>query len=400
MRKAVPVTNPMANAKDYTIQAGRLVRYCGKETRITVPDDVTSIGRRAFYRNATITSVTLPAGVDTVEQEAFEYCHALKEINILGTIKTAGVRAFGSFDDPKKKELEISVYASVPIRAFTKAAQEAVLRTFSRRFSEFDQKAEAFRDNLNFIGTHLKQPQAFQNDKFYHFLSDNSALRHAVLDADAIPIKDVDWLVDALQAEGNTAFVAELLDYRNRILLDGKIKQAQERSQARAEKKALNAEMSAADWRKLLKFSYEDGAVVIKEVRIKEPVIELPDRIGERRVRVIDRRAFSYNLKPGEKELWSPDKIVIPEGVEEIRKGAFYCVSGAEIFFPATIRALPEGCFVAAENLILHLPATIEELPEELSWDDFTPIKAIHAPAGSYAEKYAKEHGVPFVVEE
>ena len=383
---------------EFVIVNDRLVQYNGKSETVTVPDGVAVIGGRAFYGNRTLVSVTLPASVETVEQEAFDDCLALQSVNIQGVIKQAGARAFGYF--LKKDALELSIYSVIPISAFTKAAQDTVLRVFSRRFAEFDQSSDTFRNNLAFIGAHLKQPQEYSGKLFYHYLSDNEALRHVVLDAKAIPTKDVDWLVGTLQAEGNTAFVAELLEYKGRLLADKKVKKALEKAEARAEEKALSGEMSVADWRKLLRFSYEDGYVVIKEVKIKEPIIELPDHIGDRRVRVIASGAFAYYLKKGETELWSPDKIILPDGIEEIQPAAFDCAENTEIYFPSTVTSLPKDCFCAGENLTLHIPASVTEIADELEFDSGEPaFKAIYAPAGSYAEQYAKEHGIPFVVE-
>ena len=382
--------------KGLVIQNNRLVSFKGKDRDLLIPDGVTVIGRRAFYGNRTLVSVTLPASVEAVEQEAFDDCLALQSINIQGVIKQAGARAFGFFLE--KDALELSVYSAVPISAFTKAAQDTVLRTFVRRFAEFDQNSDTYRNNLSFIGAHLKQPQEYGNKQFYHYLIENEALRHAVLEADAIPAKDLKWLIAALQAEGQTEVTAELLEYQNRLLADEKVKKSLQKSEERAEKKALSAEMTAADWRKLLKFSYEDGDVVIKEVKIKEPVIMLPDHIGERRVRVIESGAFSYYLKKGETELWSPEKIILPEGITEIRPAAFDCAMNTEIFFPSTVKSLPKDLFCAVENLTLHIPASVIEIADELEFDSGEPaFKAIHAPAGSYAEQYAKEHSIPFV---
>ena len=92
--------------------------------------------------------------------------------------------------------------------------------------------------------------------------------------------------------------------------LDAIISERVKRAEKRAEEKALSTEMSVSDWRKLLRFSYEDGDIVIKEVLMKDPVTIIPDHIGARKVRVIDSGAFAYYLKKGETELWSPDKLL------------------------------------------------------------------------------------------
>ena len=345
----------MGNNKDFVIQFGCLVNYKGKEKNVVIPDNVTVIGRRAFYQNKYIETVTIPASVTEVQQEAFEYCYNLKEITILGK--------------------------------------------FSQRFSEFDPNTEVFSDNLKFIGTHLKQSKEYSGN-FYHYLIENKDLRHAVLEARTIPAKDLKWLISELQEENQTEMLAEVLEYQNLLLSDEKTRKSLEKSEKRAEGKALSPEMSVSDWRKLLKFSYENGDVVIKEVLMKDPVTVIPDHIGARKVRVIDGGAFAYYLKKGEKELWSPDKIILSEGIEEIRSCAFDCAENTEIFFPSTVKSLPKDCFCAVENLTLHIPASVTEIADELEFDSGEPaFKAIHAPAGSYAEQYAKEHNIPFVAE-
>ena len=387
----------MSNKTDFSIQFGCLINYRGKDKNVVIPDDVTVIGRRAFYQNNYIESVTIPASVTEVQQEAFTYCDNLKTITILGKITKAGVRAFGWLYD--KEDLELSVYSSVSIGAFTKSAQETVLRTFSKRFSEFDPTTETYRNNLKFIGTHLKQQKEYSG-QFYQYLIDNTELRHAVLEAKAIPIKATKWLIAKLQEENNTEITAELLDYQNHLLSDDKTRKSLEKSEKRAEEKALSTEMSVSDWRKLLRFSYEDGDIVIKEVLMKDPVTIIPDHIGARKVRVIDSGAFAYYLKKGETELWSPDKIIISEGIEEIRRCAFDCSENTEIFFPSTVKSLPKDCFCAVKNLTLHIPASVTEIADDLEYDSGEPaFKAIHALAGSYAEKYANEHNIPFVAE-
>ena len=134
----------MAGKPEFVIQFGCLTAYNGKDKAVVIPEGVTVIGRKAFFFNKIVESVTIPASVDTVEQEAFQHCPALHTITILGTIKKAGKDAFGSFF--QKEALELSVYSAVPIRAFTKSAQDAVLRTFSGRFREFDPNTAVFRD--------------------------------------------------------------------------------------------------------------------------------------------------------------------------------------------------------------------------------------------------------------
>ena len=371
---------------DFSVVNGRLIQYNGCDTEVVIPDGVTAIGRRVFYLSS-IVSVTIPASVDTVEREAFSWCQDLKTITILGRIKKVEADAFGDIS---------KVCASIPLRAFSKATQRDALYAFIKKFPELDSKSEILCDNLAFIGAHLKETigSSYHSDfEYLNALVANDELRHAVLDTNAIPAKDIEWLTEQLQQKKHPEIVAEMLDYRNKLLDDPNVRKSLEKSRARAEEKALSPKMSAADWRKIFKFSYDNGAIVITGTKVSDKVITVPTEIGIKKVRTIGRDAFSFA------STHSPEKIIISEGIEEIRRRAFMCVEDTEVFFPSSIVSLPEGTFIAVQGLTLHLTASVTEIAKELFWDSVRPIKAIHAPAGSYAEQYAKDNNIPFVAE-
>ena len=60
-------------------------KYFGSATELTVPSrlngygcDVTKIGKNAFSNNRTLTTVTLPSSVKSIEDSAFNNCSSLK----------------------------------------------------------------------------------------------------------------------------------------------------------------------------------------------------------------------------------------------------------------------------------------------------------------------------------
>ncbi len=63
-------------------------------TSITIPDNVTSIGKHAFWNCKSIASVLIPQGVRTINQYSFWDCSALAEITIPSSVNYIGEYAF------------------------------------------------------------------------------------------------------------------------------------------------------------------------------------------------------------------------------------------------------------------------------------------------------------------
>lgn len=76
-------------ASDFTVKTDSKGRkyvsaYTGNGGDITIPKDVSYVGKRAFKENANVTSVTFPVTCDFVEEEAFAYCKKLRKVTFEG----------------------------------------------------------------------------------------------------------------------------------------------------------------------------------------------------------------------------------------------------------------------------------------------------------------------------
>ena len=67
----------MSDLKDFIIEDGVLKKYVGPGGDVTIPDGVTSIGDSAFEGCSNLTSITIPDGVTSIWYSAFWGCENL-----------------------------------------------------------------------------------------------------------------------------------------------------------------------------------------------------------------------------------------------------------------------------------------------------------------------------------
>lgn len=68
--------------------------YCSALTNVSVPDSVTIIDANAFYECSALENITLPTQLETIGTSAFQYCYSLKSIDIPNSVKTLGNASF------------------------------------------------------------------------------------------------------------------------------------------------------------------------------------------------------------------------------------------------------------------------------------------------------------------
>ena len=74
------------------------------------------------------------------------------------------------------------------------------------------------------------------------------------------------------------------------------------------------------------------------------------------------------------------------------------CKKLETVYLPETLEQIGDGAFYDCINLRhLQIPPKVSSIGS-LSFFN-CPKLTIHAPAGSYAEQFAKEHKIPFVAE-
>ena len=84
----------LANENGYIVINGCLCRYCGTETKLTLPSGVKKVLQVLRSRDENTVSITIPEGVEEICDEAFSYSFALEEVVLPSSLKYIGERAF------------------------------------------------------------------------------------------------------------------------------------------------------------------------------------------------------------------------------------------------------------------------------------------------------------------
>ena len=86
---------------------------CSSLTSVTIPNSVTSIGDYAFYSCSSLTSVTIPNSVTSIGESAFQYCTNLTSLTLSNGVESLGILAFCSCTSLTS----VSIPASVAVRS-------------------------------------------------------------------------------------------------------------------------------------------------------------------------------------------------------------------------------------------------------------------------------------------
>ena len=105
---------------DITSIGYRAFDGCTGLTSITIPNSVTSIGSEAFYGCTGLTSVTIPNSVTSIGSEAFYGCTGLTSVTIPNSVTYIDWNAFGYYKDGKIPNFKIYCYAGTAGEQYAK----------------------------------------------------------------------------------------------------------------------------------------------------------------------------------------------------------------------------------------------------------------------------------------
>lgn len=149
------------------------------------------------------------------------------------------------------------------------------------------------------------------------------------------------------------------------------------------------------------RFKKESGGIRIDDYIGSDLEVIVPNQIGKDNVVTIGSQAFSlyddaFQLRENRKALIS---VVLPEGVTSIGFRTFDgCPNLTSVTLPSSMTSISYWAFNGCKMLTdIHIPSGTVKI-EKTAFENCEKL-TIHAPAGSYAETYAKENNIPFVAE-
>ncbi len=405
---------------------------CSSLTEITVPEGVVSIGDYAFGSSG-IATITLPESLEKASEECFSWKATLQ----LARVKKWNPAISTIFRKYTVEKIITEDFSSLP----SKYKPAGAFGFITEKSDE--QGTETCKAVLDYLKKNA--------GKIYAYAFDHPQLLYFLVERGLIAAKDVDTFISEAEKRADAEKKALLLDYQNRIGTETVTRARVKKEKSKAQyTDALTERIASRDSSKgiegmtfvitgKLSFRWKTrkevqdymksyGAVLDSAVTKKTDYLVTNDtdsgseknrKAKEYGVKVISEAEFNemigwhfrdapqITIPAWLKEIpnnafaacSSLTSITIPNGVKKIGDFAFAnCSSLTSVTIPKSVTSIGGSVFWGCKALTsVTIPKSVKKIENDaFHWCDKLTI---HAPAGSYAEQYAKENNIPFVAE-
>ncbi len=445
----------LADNDGFIIVKDILFGYCGPGGDVVIPDGVTSINRNAFYGCSGVTSVSIPNSVTSIPDSAFSGCESLMSVTIPDSVISIGSTPFSNFQS-KLKTINASeaVYdllweelnstqrfdvscgclknGNVPkivkqyirkkkLRFFDAIANDDDVEAMAGFFSCLSQiPVGEIDDYIEKAASAIKIKSFLVDYKEKHFSREETENYFKDQTEKEIGIKErtlAEWR-KIFRIDLGTRKAAYISGYYGKdsvVLIPAKV----------GNNPVLGVDNSAFRRKKdIQKIVIENGVRTIGSEAFNGCAslesVDIPASVNR-----IGKDVFKGTAVFKEKANWDKNVLYIEnhlikakpalsgeysikEGTRSIAGGAFECCEKLTgVVLPDGVQTIGINAFSGCINLnTVYIPESVTEIFKSEGYGRFNfgsfidcPNLTIHAPAGSYAEQYAKANNIPFVVE-
>ena len=395
-RDALKDTAWLAQQEDGVVYAGRLVLFVkGAVGQVEIKPGTTKICADAFRGCTALTAVTLPDSLLEIEDRAFQYCRKLQQITIPQSVTRIGSRAFdecyklqavlhceqaeigrGCFADSASVRITAMNPADLPdnvrqsaILAFADdvCGGTMVNQAFYRRFIKYLQSRRK-----------LLYPAAIQHWN----------LLQVMLQAQMIPLDDVDAILDTMLTGEQAEAVAALMQYKQSLTTKEEADLSDSWDDLELDWGLPEQEKTVEDLQREWGVKKNrDGTATLLRYHGNDVDVIVPQQIGEQAITSLAPAACSprrYGIKRESAErLRKICTVTITEGILTIGTGAFAdCENLRQVTLPESIIEIGSEAFQNCGNLTeIHLPSSVEKIGRA-AFADCRSLQVVQMPQG------------------